>query len=123
MDPGVNKIIPYAINNTSQTAYYKPEATREGRSNSKVEGALSYPIAPHKAIYSPVYGVNSTLLDPQRVYKVPNGSQVLINPDGVNIVYYPERILSIFNAAGEIGAPDQHWNSLRDSFNHLPSRR
>jgi hypothetical protein len=113
-DNGGTKLTPFVKNNTSQTVYYKPEG-----SNAYVNNNGSYPIAPNTDLYSPVDGVNSTTIDPQKVYKVPTGYRVVINNSGPDIINFLE---SVVPGYGEVDAPDDTWNALRDCFNHLPSR-
>ncbi len=120
-DNSGQRMKPFVENNTSQTIYYKPE-----KETKYVENDGAYPIGPKEDLYSPVDGVNSTLIKPQKVYKLPTSYRVIVNPDGLDIINFLEKAtpyIPIIPTYGEVDAPDKSWNKLRDCFNNLPSRR
>ena len=126
---GGTRLLPFVENNTSQTVFYKPEGMNADKTknlNPYASNSGAYPIAPGKDLYSPVDGVNSTTIDPQKVYKVLSDYRVVIDNSGPDIINFPESTtpyIPVLKTYGEVDAPDKSWYALRDCFNHLQSRR
>jgi hypothetical protein len=109
-------IMPSVVNNSTNTANYKPEGTTQ---NVQDDGA--YPVPPNSCIYMGVDGVSVPAIKTQAVFKAVDGQQIQINANSVSAVAIPTDeggavIISNFaqwyKGGWQTTPPAVNWNNL-----------
>lgn len=103
----------YIVNHSHSVAYFKPES-REA--NPGLEPDAAYEIAPGESLYAPVDAIVTAATKPGNIFRIPTGSRVVINENGVPV---PANIIArgglLLPAYGDVLPPEPNFAKLANS--------
>jgi len=103
----------YVVNHSHSVVYFKPESRD---ANPGLEPDAAYQIAPGESLYAPVDAIVTASTRPGHIFRVPTGSRVVINENGVpvaaNIIARSGLLLPAY---GDVLPPEPNFAKLANS--------